>query len=36
VRDTAIPWIVLGLGANVLVPDGADAVVIQLEAPDGD
>lgn len=32
VRDTAVPWIVLGLGANVLVPDeGLDAVVIQLE-----
>ncbi|HVN74679.1 MAG TPA: UDP-N-acetylmuramate dehydrogenase [Thermoanaerobaculaceae bacterium] len=30
-RSTGIPWLVLGLGANVLVPDeGLDAVVLSL------
>jgi UDP-N-acetylmuramate dehydrogenase len=32
-RDTGVPWLVLGWGANVLVPDqGLEAVVIRLDA----
>jgi UDP-N-acetylmuramate dehydrogenase len=32
VKDTGVPWLVLGQGANVLVPDeGLDAVVIRLD-----
>ena len=32
VRDAGVPWLVLGLGANVLVPDeGLDAAVLTLE-----
>jgi len=31
-QDTGVPWLVLGWGANVLVPDeGLDAVVIHLD-----
>ena len=32
-QDTGVPWLVLGWGANVLVPDeGLDAVVLHLDA----
>ena len=31
-HDTGVPWLVLGLGANVLIPDeGLDVLVIQLD-----
>jgi len=31
-KDTGVPWLVLGWGANVLVPDeGLDAVVVHLD-----